>query len=165
MDVSPSISTTFNFLPHGPRRRDASPLCEKAYDNFLRWCFVRPSSRPPPSLLFPLESCRCSPARMSELTSDVRQDAISKSPPFRPGVRLFLLTDANKRSFGVKNSAETPSIESHFVLAVLANLFLLFFCLSFFSPNANFALFLFPFFFFLRRGMDRERERKGWRRI
>ena len=106
---------------------------------------------------------------MSELTSDVRQDAISKSPPFRPGVRLFLLTDANKRSFGMKNSPETPPIESHLVLAGPANLSLL----SSFSPNANFALFLFAVLLLSRRGKERQRERererergrKDWRRI
>lgn len=114
-----SISTTFNFLLFSSRSRHALPLSSKA----TKFLMLFPESHPPSSSSIPSSTNRVVAHQHGcRLTSDVRQDAISKSPLFRPGIRLFLLLEEQVTSWR-KKSQDTPNWKS---LRRAPNLFLSF---------------------------------------
>lgn len=114
-----SISTTFNFLLFGSRSRHALPLSSKA----TKFLMLFLESHPPSSSSISSSTNRVVAHQHGcRLTSDVRQDAISKSPLFRPGIRLFLLLEEQVTSWR-KKSQDTPNWKS---LRRAPNLFLSF---------------------------------------
>lgn len=151
-----SISTTFNFLLFSSRSRHALPLSSKA----TKFLMLFPESHPPSSSSIPSSTNRVVAHQHGcRLTSDVRQDAISKSPLFRPGIRLFLLLEEQVTSWR-KKSQDTPNWKS---LRRAPNLFLsfsfLFGCK--FVLGQRWRPFLF-YFFLWRRQRDEAKKSCQW---